>query len=520
MRIGVAGSAPSVLASGRTLTFEVTLDKSVASEPITGRLLVFLTQRKGRQPINSPDWFHTEPFFGVDVQQFEPGQSVIVDDSADGFPGKLSKLPAGEYRAQGLLDHDFYNPFPAAGVGNFFSKEVALNHDPQSSGPVSLSLTEVVKAPRFVKSKWVKEVVRQSELLSEFHGRDIDEMAAVVLPADYYDRPAKRYPVIYVVPGFGGSHLHNARRYANSPPEVGAGEIEFIRVLLSGQCKWGHHVYADSATNGPRGAALITEMIPHIDRTYRTIAASTARFVTGHSSGGWSSLWLQVTYPDTFGGLWSTAPDPIDLRDFQQIDVYHNPPLSLFFDEQGDRRPLARRGTTPIQWFQPFSRMEDVLGRGGQLRSFEAVFSPLDDRGLPAKLWDRQTGRLDPRVAKAWQKYDIRLILKKRWSTLKCKLRGKLHITAGEFDTFYLEGAVEKTAATLRALGGDAKIEIVPGADHGSFMSKERIQQHRREMSALFLKHHSQIVAMNSSTSSSACNDAKRRWCAKFKRRK
>ena len=68
----------------------------------------------------------------------------------------------------------------------------------------------------------------------------------------------------------------------------------------------GHSVYANSAVNGPRGDALVEELIPYVDAHFRTVAAPTARFVTGHSSGGWSSLWLQVSYPDTFGGVWSS----------------------------------------------------------------------------------------------------------------------------------------------------------------------------------------------------------------------
>ena len=47
------------------------------------------------------------------------------------------------------------------------------------------------------------------------------------------------------------------------------------------------------------------------------VADPRASFVGGHSSGGWSSLWLQVAYPETFGGVWSTSPDPVDFRDWQ-----------------------------------------------------------------------------------------------------------------------------------------------------------------------------------------------------------
>ena len=99
------------------------------------------------------------------------------------------------------------------------------------------------------------------------------------------------------------------------------GEAEFIRVLMTGECKWGHHVYADSETNGPRGQAVIEELIPRIDEMFRTVADPRARMVGGHSSGGWSSLWLQVRYPDAFGGVWSTSPDPVDFRDYQQSNL-------------------------------------------------------------------------------------------------------------------------------------------------------------------------------------------------------
>ena len=104
-------------------------------------------------------------------------------------------------------------------------------------------------------------------------------------------------------------------------------------------------------------------MIPHIDAQYRTIPEPTARFVTGHSSGGWSSLWLQVNYPEMFGGCWSTSPDPVDFRDFQQVDLYAEPPLSLYYDAQGVPRPIARRGTEPFLWFRSFGRMDDVLAQ-------------------------------------------------------------------------------------------------------------------------------------------------------------
>ena len=394
--------------------FEITLDPQIASQPIDGRLYLFLSQRGG-QPIRGPDWFRPEPFARLDVKNFRPGETRTIDDRAAAFPDVIAKFPTGTYRAQAVLDDDFYDPRPADGVGNLYCEVIEItigeppaertdesqpakaNHDAQVNNAsrnghkltLALRLTKRIESILFPESKWVKEIVLKSELLEQFHKREVVERAAVVLPASYYDEPLRRYPVVYVIPGFGGSH-RDGLRYATMAPSAAEGETEFIRVYLSGRCKWGHHVYADSATNGPRGEALVREMIPLIDREFRTVAESTARFVMGHSSGGWSSLWLQVTYPETFGGVWSSSPDPVDLRDFQQINLYADPPQNMYRDTHGERRPIARRGEAPSLWFDSFTKMDDVIGRGGQLRSFEAVFSPLDgDRLAKAPLESR-----------------------------------------------------------------------------------------------------------------------------------
>jgi hypothetical protein len=505
----VAAYVASARAAAAALSFEVTLDRSATDVAIDGRLFVYVSAKSTPEPRFAPNWFNPEPFFGLDVKRFEPGQSRRVDDTADGFPDKLSKLPPGKYRVQALLDHDFYSPRPADGVGNFYSDVSEVQIEAKSEVVMPLTLNRVVKEKPFPATRFVQEVVFESELLSKFHKRKVVDRCGVALPASYFDQPERRYPLIFIIPGFGGSHVPPAA-HAKGGSQAAKGEAEFIRVYLSGRCKWGHHVYADSATNGPRGQSLVEELIPRIETTYRTAttgadgsakAASTARsggpprFLNGHSSGGWSSLWLQVSYPDTFAGTWSTSPDPVDFRDYQQVDLYAEPPLSLYLDEHNERRPIARRlqrdggkpSIKPVLWYDSFGRMDDVQKRGGQLRSFEAVFSPRGPDGEPRQLWDRRTGRIDPEVARAWQQYDIRLKIERNWTELRPKLAGKLHIITGEFDTFYLEGAVRKLGATLKKLGSDAVVEILPGRDHSNVMTAELAARIRREMSAAYL---------------------------------
>lgn len=476
----------SSVARSNTPEINITLAAHAAQAPVTGRLFFFCVQRSRNEPRLGPDWFSPEPFFAIDVADFGPGTTRRIDERAAGFPRPLSELPAGTYRVQALLDHSLDHHHHGQAPGNFYSAVQEWRYVPGPAASVNLTLDHVIGPRQFAGREWLREAIVASPLLSEFHGRPIEQRAAVVLPASYGRDQRRRYPVVYVIPGFGGTHYDAAREFAGGPPAVAQGETEFIRVLLSGDCKWGHHVFADSATNGPRGEALVREFIPSIDATYRTVAAPHGRLLTGHSSGGWSSLWLQVSYPEMFGGVWSTAPDPVDFRDWQQVDLYADPPLSLYVDPQGARRPIARRGVKPVVWYESFARMDDVIGRGGQLRSFEAVFSPLDDDGHPRRMWDRETGRVDPDVVRAWSKYDIRLKLEREWATLGPLVRGKLHVFTGAVDTFYLEGAVRRLAESLRQLRSDAEVVVLAGRDHRTLLTPDLVRKIRRQMTATY----------------------------------
>jgi S-formylglutathione hydrolase FrmB len=131
--------------------------------------------------------------------------------------------------------------------------------------------------------------------------------------------------------------------------------------------------------------------------------------------------------------------------------------------------------------------MEDVMGRGGQLASFEAVFSPKMPDGTPRKLWDRKTGAIDPVTAKAWEKYDIRLRLEREWATLGPRLQGKVHVWMGDLDTFYLDGAARLLRESQRKLDGGATVEMMPNKTH-ALMDRTLSQRMKKEMKAALMK--------------------------------
>jgi S-formylglutathione hydrolase FrmB len=458
----------------KPIAFDVTYTNAVAPGPITARVYVMLgPPLSPREPRTGPDWFTPSPFFAVEARDWVRGEPLRVDASAAGYPAKLDTLKAGKYKAQAVIrlnpdTHDL------DGEGNAFGAPIVVELG--TGGVVNLTVHEVAPAKPFKETDRIKLVTLSSPLLSAFHKRPITHRAAVILPDG--DRAIRR-PVLYIVPGFGGDHT--MARAVDSSPRFGFAK-DMIRVVLDPDCGTGHHVFADSAYNGPRGEALVKEFIPHIEKRFNAAAEPGARLLNGHSSGGWSTLWLQVTYPEFFGGTWSTSPDPVDFRDFQQLDIYKDSNFFKFAD--GSPRPVARMGNRAMVFNEPFSRMEEVLGDGGQLASFEFVFSPLDEKGRPKRLWDRVTGAVDRDTAKAWEKYDIRLILEKNWPALGPKLKGKLHVVMGDMDTFYLEGATKLLKSSLERLGSDASVELVPGKDHGSVLTPELAARIDREMRA------------------------------------
>ncbi|MFH1302185.1 MAG: alpha/beta hydrolase-fold protein [Planctomycetota bacterium] len=475
--------------------FQVQFAESVHQRPFTGRVYLIFT-RSEREPRLGPSWFQPESFLSQDVKNWQPGEMLEFTPDSKGllsFPIPLSEMKLAGYHAQAVVRFNDNDPEIGTAPGNGYSQVITIPAGADQNMP-PLVIDKLVSEKPAVDSRWSKLFKIRSALLSDFHGQDTSLEATVLLPQSYYQQPERKYPVIYSIPGFGGDHLSGRRETPIA--EHNAGNVEFIRVFLNPQCRWGHHVFADSATNGPVGKAFTTEFLPALEKTFRAIPDQRARFLTGHSSGGWSSLWLQVTYPDVFGGTWSTAPDPVDFRDFQQINVY-DPTSNMYRDASNQARPIARMGQVPILWYESFSKMEEVLGHGGQLRSFEAVFSPRGKDGTPLKLYDRETGAINPDVAETWKAYDIRLILETNWKKLAPQLAGKIHVFMGDQDTFYLEGATLLLKQSLDRLNGeiagDPVVEIFPGKNHSTLMSKDLMLRIRKEMVQSFLAHQDEI---------------------------
>lgn len=466
------------------LAFSVRYPATAFAGPFTGNVVVYISRTEG-EPRLGPNWFQPEPVIVASFKNVAPGSPMVVsDDNALGKPKQLVHIARGTYTVQAVVDRNLGGRQVGVCPGNLYSVATQVRLDPAAGGTVKLLCDKTVAEPVFKDTDRVKGVRFQSKLLSGFYHRPTFMYAAVGLPAEWASHPDRKYPVVFFAPGFGGTHWEWSGESA-IPGDVMDG-VPFILVMLDPDCPTGYSAFADSANNGPWGAALTEELIPYIESTFRGVGEPWARFVTGHSSGGWTSLWLQVAYPDFFGGCWSTSPDPVDFRSFQMIDLYASG-SNMFTDGKGKPRPIARAGSTVLSTYRAFSDREWGL-RGEQLGSFEGVFSPRGPDGEPMRLWDRKTGAIDPKVAAAWRKFDIGLKLRTEWATLGPKLKGKLFVACGTEDTFFLDSAVKLLQKDLKALGSDADVELLPG-DHGSVLTGALYQRIQKGMAAKIRAH-------------------------------
>lgn len=161
-----------------------------------------------------------------------------------------------------------------------------------------------VESLRFIEERFAaplnrpEGVIQDVVLRSELNRRNV--WIKVYTPPGY-DSGGARYPVVYNLHGAGGGTPQRqwVRAGATLKEAIETGAVRpVIYVFVDGL---GDTFFLDDPDGSIKAESMIVrELIPFIDRHYRTIASRDGRAIEGFSMGGAGSLRLAIKYPELF----------------------------------------------------------------------------------------------------------------------------------------------------------------------------------------------------------------------------
>lgn len=507
---------------GGGVSVRVSLDKSVASQKLDGRAYFLVSRASdlaaGEEPRDEVDVIGATALWGKDVDRLRPGGSTVLRGGTEdgtrtyGYPVKtLGDLPRGQYVVQA-----FFNVYETAkradgttvkvhfpcgdggnlwnSPGNLYSTPKTVTINPRRATRLDLKLDNKIEPTDPVPaggtcqqgnptdSTHVRHVKIRSEALSTYWGRDIYVAADVLLP-EGYDNPANRtvrYPMEISEGHYPGNAPHRFTEEKTNDFSkwwLSGDAPRFISVQFRTENPFYDDSYnVNSANLGPYGDALNKELLPQLDRKFRSIGAPWSRVLTGGSTGGWISLATQIFYPNSYGGVWSGYPDSLDFHAHQVINLYDDQNAYRNENPWTDvDRPSAREtsGDTRYTMGQE-NHWELAMGTKGrsmgQWDIWNAVYGPQGPDGYPAQPWDKATGEIDHAVVDQWKPMDLADYIEKNWSKIGPDLKGKIHVYVGDNDNYFLDNGVDKFDAVVSKLSNpapDAQFLYGQNAGHG-----------------------------------------------------
>jgi enterochelin esterase family protein len=257
-------------------------------------------------------------------------------------------------------------------------------------------------------SSLVISLLHKSRVLKNNPLNDPYERELLVYFPPSYRKSNRRYPVVYLISGFTGFGKMNMNLSAYSENIqqrldrlIRSKQIkEMIVVMPDCFTKYGGSQYVNSTATGRYEDYMIREIVPFIDKSFRTIPKAGARSIIGKSSGGYGAMWLAMRHPDIFGLMVTHSGDSAfeycymkDIPDFiVQIQNYgkgHNAVKNFIRSQINYKQPKKK----------DFHNILNLIG-------MSSCYSPNPKRkeynfDLP---FDINTGEIIPVIWKKWLK--------------------------------------------------------------------------------------------------------------------
>ncbi|HEY7350503.1 MAG TPA: alpha/beta hydrolase-fold protein [Ktedonobacterales bacterium] len=272
----------------------------------------------------------------------------------------------------------------------------------------------------------------------------------IYLPPGYHQESSRRYPSVYMIQGLTGQldMWRNRAPFRKNFPELADdlfanGEAPpCIVVWVDCWTSLGGSQFVDSPGTGRYHTYLCEEIVPWVDRHYRTLPERAHRGIAGKSSGGYGAMITPMLRPDLWGGLATHAGDAL----FEMCYLPEFPRSVRALRDQYS-------GSFDKFWEDFRSRPAFSKEPDGHLLNdwcMAACYSA-DEDGTIHLPYDTTTGKLIPEVWERWLAWDPVRMAPNHAEALR-SMRA-IYIDAGKRDEFFLDLGAEAFRQALEEVG-------------------------------------------------------------------
>jgi len=178
------------------------------------------------------------------------------------------------------------------------------------TGVVALAAPNDAERPRAGSIEKIK--VHGASLEGNLEGDPAERDVFVYLPPGYAANRNRRYPVVYLLHGYGRvgeQWVPFIGLPASMDNGIAKGTTkEMIVVIPDANTKYGGSMYSSSPTTGDWEAYITHDLVSYIDSHYRTIAARESRGLGGHSMGGYGVWRIAMKHPELYASIYALSP--------------------------------------------------------------------------------------------------------------------------------------------------------------------------------------------------------------------
>ncbi len=216
--------------------------------------------------------------------------------------------------------------------------------------------------------RWVSQRTLEADISSPLIAANAvngPHRVRVTLPDGYFQNPATRYPVVYLLHGGAGGNSAQWTGGGGDAEGITRGKPVIVVMPDGGKVGWYTNWVNQSAGAQNWADFIVNQVIPWTDRNLRTIPAKNGRAIAGLSMGGYGAVRLAQDRPDMFASVASFS-GAVDLGDWGTRTVITEESVRNGFPADG---PFGN----PFWPFDSVWRAKDPMNRASRLAGLQVL---------------------------------------------------------------------------------------------------------------------------------------------------